>query len=142
MAIASATSSASVSGGLFAQIQQQQAQRNAEQAEAKARALQGQARNAQVEADRAQENARSIKVQSDQASDDASQARQGLAALKSLGETQAQFSDLREQLATIKSGAEISVNAKAASSATAGSALAPVVNSFGQPTGTLVNVTA
>lgn len=142
MAIASATSSASVSGGLFAQIQQQQAQRNAEQAESKARALQGQARSAQVEADRAQENARSIKVQSDQASDDASQARQGLVALKLLGETQTQFADLREQLATIKSGADTTSNTNAVSASTSGGALAPVVNSFGQPTGTLVNVTA
>ena len=138
MAIASATSSASVGGGLFAQIQQQQAQRNAEQAEAKARALQGQARVAQTEADRAQENARSIKVQSDQATDDASQARQGLAALESLGVTQSQFSQLREQLADITSGAGID----AASASSANAVLAPVVNSFGQPTGTLVNVTA
>ena len=142
MAIASATSSASVSGGLFAQIQQQQAQRNAEQADAKARALQGQARSAQVEADRAQENARSIKVQSDQASDDASQARQGLAALKSLGETQAQFADLREQIATIKSGADTKASPSSVSTSASSGALAPVVNSFGQPTGTLVNVTA
>ena len=138
MAIASATSSASVSGGMFAQIQQQQAQRNAEQAESKARALQGQARDAQTEADRAQENARSIKVQSDQASTDASQARLGLAGLKSLDQTQTQFSELRAQLAAIQSGA----GNDAGSAWSASSALAPVVNSFGQPTGTLVNVTA
>ena len=137
MAMAAEASSTSVSGGLFAQIQQQQAQRNAEQAEAKARSLQVQARSAQIEADLAQEDARSIKVQSEQASADAGQARQGLVALKSIGETQSQLSDLREQLVSIKLGSD------AASVSAAGSgALAPVVNAFGQPTGTLVNVTA
>ena len=138
MAIASASSSLTMSGGLFSQIQQQQAQRNAEQAAAKARVLQGQARDAQAEADRAQENASTIKVQAEQANSDAGRAQQGLASMKSLSQTQAQFSGLREQLATIKRGTD----AQSVITAPSAGGLVPVLNSFGQPTGTMVNVVA
>ncbi|MBL8506773.1 MAG: hypothetical protein JNJ51_10520, partial [Methylobacillus glycogenes] len=56
MAVSAAQTATS---GLFAQIQQLQAQRNADQAEQRARILLEKARQAQTVADRAQESARS-----------------------------------------------------------------------------------
>ena len=84
-------------------------------------------------ADRAQENARSLQVQSRQAQGDASQARLDLANRSAVGEVQSQLSDLQTQIGKVlESGAPI------ASATTS----APVVNTSGQQTGTLVNVTA
>lgn len=123
----------SASSGLFAQIQQLQAQRSADQAEQRARTLLEKARQAQTVADRAQENARSLKVESNQAQGDAGRARQGLAARESISQLQSGYTDLREQIASVTSPVE---------SATPVVSPAPVVNSFGQETGTLVNVTA
>lgn len=133
MAVASLSSSQAGGSALWGQIQQQQAQRNADQAEQRAKALAASARDAQSVADRAQENARSLKVESNQAQGEASQARRGLAGMSSLGEVQAQMSDLREQISTVL---------KSESTSTTSATSAPVVNSFGQETGTLVNVTA
>lgn len=132
MQVASFSSSSSLGGGAWAQVQQQQAQRNADQAAQQARALQGRAREAQANADRAQESARSLRVQSNQAQSEAASAQQGLAALSSLGEVDVELSDLREQVAKVLSPAV----------ATPTEPLVPVVNVFGQETGTLVNVTA
>jgi hypothetical protein len=126
--------------GIWAQIQQQQAQRNADQAEQKARALAGQANQAQAVADRAQENARSLQVQSGQAKSDAASARQGLVARESIGQVQTQLTDLREQISSVLAP-KTEGNVVAASSTPAPVA-ATVVNSFGQATGTLLNVTA
>jgi chromosome segregation ATPase len=115
-------------GGLWSQIQQQFAERNAVQAEQRARALQSQARQAQGEADRAQENARSLKQQSTQAQGEAEQARRSLSAIGSIGEVQAGFSALRTQIGEVLAGTEKTP--------------APVVNAYGETTGTRVNVTA
>lgn len=123
----------SASSGLFAQIQQLQAQRSADQAEQRARSLQQEASQAQDVADRAQENARSLKVQSNQAQSDAGRARQDLASRESIGQLQSGLDDLREQIASVTSPVE--------SNATVVSPT-PVVNAFGQETGALVNVTA
>lgn len=133
MAVASLSSSQAGGSALWGQIQQQQAQRNADQAEQRARALASSARDAQSVADRAQENARSLKVESNQAQGEASEAKRGLAGLSSLGEVQVQLNDLREQISTVL---------KSESVTPAATTLAPVVNSFGQETGTVVNVTA
>ncbi|MDP3538994.1 MAG: hypothetical protein Q8S26_09850 [Azonexus sp.] len=124
--------------GAWAQVQQLQAQRNADQAAQQASALQSRARAAQSVADRAQENARSLQVQSSQAQGDAQSAKRNLAALDSLGEVQTQLSGLREQISSI-------LSPKVASPAATTVAAEPVVgviNSSGQTTGTLVNVTA
>jgi len=131
VAIAASAGLASPGAGVWSQIQQQQAKRNADQAEQQARALQSQARQAQSVADRAQENARSLKLESSQARVDADNARRGAVAMKSLNETQQGIGELRTRLAE-------AVQIPAASSQTA----APVVNSSGQMTGTQVNVTA
>ncbi|HEX6736399.1 MAG TPA: hypothetical protein VF096_16460 [Azonexus sp.] len=131
MAIAASAGLQSPGSGIWGQVQQQQAQRNADQAEQQARTLQAQARQAQSVADQAQENARSLKVESSQARADADNAQRGVVALRSLNEVQSGFSELREQIAQV-------VQTPVASQQPA----APVVNTSGQTTGTLVNVTA
>jgi hypothetical protein len=129
------SSSAQAGGGvLWAQLQQQLASRSAEQAEQRASALRARARAAQSVADQAQENARSLKVESDQAQGQASEARRGVVGMSSIGKVQTQLSDLNEQI-----GKVLQSDISAAGTA---STLAPVVNTFGQETGTLVNVTA
>lgn len=133
MALTSSSGVQSPASGIWAQLQQQQAQRNADQAEEQARALQSRARQAQTVADRAQENARSLKVQSGQAQGEAENARRGLAAMASIGEVQTQISSLRDQISAELAPAEV---------ATGTTASAAVINVFGQATGTLVNVTA
>lgn len=74
-------------------------------------------------------------MQSGQAQDKAAAARQGLIARDSLVQTQGQLTDLRDQI-----GAALAPLAPSAPAAT--ESPAPVLNAFGQPTGTLVNVTA
>lgn len=133
MPVTSTSSAQSAASGLWAQIQQQQAQRNANQAEQQARGLQARAQAAQSVADRAQESARSLKVQSNQAQGEASQAQRSLVTLSSVGEVHTQLSDLHEQISKVLQP-ETTANSSAS--------LAPVVNAFGEPTGTLVNVTA
>lgn len=137
MAIAS-ISATGQAGAIWAQVQQQQVQRTAQQAAERARALQAQAGDAQAAADRAQENARSLKVQSQQAQGEASNARLDLATMQSAGRLQAQFGELRAQLA---SALGETTSAATTSAATTGSAQ-PVVNAQGQTTGTLLSVTA
>lgn len=133
MALSSSSTVQSPASGIWSQIQQQQAQRNADQAEQQARALQVKAREAQTVADRAQENARALKVESGQAQGEAEDARRGLAAMKSIGEVQTSISGLREQIKAVQTPAEPPA---------AKSEPAAVINVFGQATGTLVNVTA
>lgn len=130
MALASLSSTSAGGSAGWAQLQQQQAQRNAEQAEQRASALHEKARAAQSVADQAQESARSLKVESNQAQGQASEARRGLVEMSALDKVQVQLGDLREQI-----GKALQTDATAVSSA-------PVVNAFGQETGTLVNVTA
>lgn len=129
--ISSTTSGAA--GALWGQLQQQQAQRTAEQAEQRARALQAQARSAQSDADRAQENARSLSVESDQAQGDARTARQNVSSLASLDTLNSEFGALREQIAKVTQAAPVAASPVAPTTFT---------NSSGQETGTLINVTA
>lgn len=114
-------------------MQVQQARRNADQAEQQAAALKAQAQSAQSVADRAQENARSLQVQSRQAQGEASQARLSVATQNSVGAVQTQLSGLKEQITQVLQSETLSPPAVAAT---------PVVNTSGQQTGTLVNVTA
>ncbi len=112
------------------QLKVQQAKQNAEQAEFAARALRAQANEVQQAADRAQEEARSLFVRSDQAQSAAGQARQGLAMLKS-------FDTMQTRLVNaISQAGERQVQMQQAS------APAPVVNTSGQVTGTVVNTVA
>jgi len=120
---------------MWTQIQQQQAQRAADQAEQQARSLKTMAQAAAATAAQAQENARTLKVQSSQAQGEAESARRGVAAMKSLGVVQTQFVGLRQQISDVLSPAE--------TTASRGAGLAaPVINAYGQQTGSMVNVTA
>ncbi len=130
MAIEASAGLASPGAGLWAQIQQQQAQKNADQARQQARALQAQARQAQTAADRAQENARLLQSKSSQAQVNADHAQRGVQAMKSLKQIQQGIGELRSQIA------------EAVQTPSSAQPSPPVVNSSGQMTGTQVNVTA
>lgn len=131
MAVSSATSSASP----LSQLQLLQAQRAADRAEQNARALRERATEAQNTADREQENARNLQVQAGQAQQVAGSAKQGVIALKSLRQVQEGFSEIRQQIAQV-------TQKQTTGSTSNTSAPAPSINSQGQTTGTVVNVTA
>ncbi len=147
----------------FSQLKIQQAKRNAEQAEASARALQAQAADAQLRASQAQENARDLSVRANQADLNAGQARQGLEAIRSLSQTSTDLKTTYERIASVMQAdtTEAPVAASTTSSAaplsapvstatsntsadTAGStgSLTPTINSQGETTGTNINITA
>lgn len=134
MPVTSLSGTQAAGSALWAQVQQQQAQRTADQAEQRARILQQQASDAQGVASLAQEKARTLQVASNSAQSDAGEARRNVVASKSLAVVQAKISDVRGQIKEILQ--------PDTSSKTAATTLAPVVNSFGQETGTLLNVTA
>jgi Skp family chaperone for outer membrane proteins len=126
----SATSGSTISQSLWQQLQLQQVQRTATEAEQRARSLQKQADDAQAEADQAQENARQLGVKASQAQTTANQAAQNLAVAQSSGQYQAQLGNASTQ---------ISQGIQSAQSLAQGH---PVSNSQGQTIGTVVNVTA
>lgn len=132
MPVASLSGTQAVGSALWAQIQQQQAQRAADQAEQRARLLQSQAMAAEGEAVRAQETARTLQVESKAAQSDAGEARRNVVALRSLASVHTQLSDLQGQIGRVL---------EKSFSVTSGSSVA-VVNTSGQQTGTLINVTA
>lgn len=114
----------------FAQLQRQQAERNAEQAEQRASSLHAETRQAKAEADRAQERARTLEVETDQATEEAGRARSGLAASRALQQVDARIGEVREQIDPAP------VTAQAAEAP----APRPVVNAQGEVTGTVINV--
>lgn len=137
MVIGSSTS-ATQSGlqSAWQQMQVQQAQRNADQAEQNARALQAQAGEARRSANRAQETARSLEVQSGQAQVDADRAQQGVAAFRSEGKALSNLAGAYDKIVQAMHGTPAQQTQAPPQSA------APVVNVQGQTTGQLVNVTA
>lgn len=135
MALTSLSSARDASAGLWAQVQQQQAQRAADQAQAKASALQVQAREAQTTAQQAQDNARSIGVRASQADGEARNAVMGLAQAKGMNAVNNTINDLHQQVTSL-----LQASALTPSSATASAQ--PVLNAAGQTTGTLISVTA
>lgn len=132
MPVASSSGTQAAGGALWAQIQQQQAQRTADQAEQRARALQGQAQAAQSEAGRAQETARALQVESKVAQSDAGEARRSVVALRAQSALQTQLSDVQGQIARV-----LDTTLSSTPNLAAG-----VVNTSGQQTGTLIDVTA
>ena len=114
MAISSLSSTQSGSGVVVQQIQQQQAQRNADQAEQTARSLR-------------------VAAQSSQADSRSNQARQGLVSMKSIAQVQSGYDTLRQQISSVLSSDFTSA---------APLQTAPVINTSGQETGTLISVTA
>jgi hypothetical protein len=133
----SGAQSAAQSG--LAQLRLQQAKRDAEQAEQVANSLQAQARDAQQRASQAQETARSITIQSDQAQSNAGQARQGLAVIQTVSQMQTQLGSVASQ---VKVKLEAAQPAAPAAIVPTPASAAPVVNTDGQLTGTVVNTTA
>lgn len=115
------------------QLKVQQAKQNAERAEFAARSLRAQANAAQQVADRAQEEARSLYVRSDQALSAAGQARHGLAMLKSVGTMEASLSNAASQASERQAQMQPVQQAEMP---------APVVNTSGQVTGTVINTVA
>ena len=132
MPLASISGNAAAGGAMLAQMQQLLAQRNADQAEQRARVLQEKAQEAQTVADRAQANARNLSLESKQAKGDADQAQRGLAAMSA-----------KDQMLT-RLDVSLGKIAQAVTPAAAAPepVAVPVVNAYGQETGTLVNVTA
>lgn len=127
MAVSSAPSATrSIAQGLVQTLQLQQAQRNAERAQAEARALQGEAAAAQRNAERADEQARTIGQQAQQAQTAANGANRNLASVRALSDTQKQLTQLSQNL-------HQAVQARQPS---------PVINAQGQLTGTVINIKA
>lgn len=120
-----------VTQAAFQQLQLQQARRNAGRAEQAARSLQIQAAAAQREADRAQENARDLAVRSSHAQGEAGRARQGLAMVRAVNE-------MKADLSTLLTRAQASAN-DAGSGQAVPVVAAPVINTSGQLTGTMIN---
>lgn len=131
--VTSISTAQSAASSFSIQIQQQLAQRNVEQSEQQARALRSKAQDAEAVAERARENARSLHVEANQAQGDVSRARLNLAEQNSLGEVQANLTDLHDQITQLNSSS---------STTKLSASLAPVINTSGQTTGTVVNVTA
>ena len=132
--ISSISGAQSVAQPGLQQFRLQQAQRDAEQAEQTARALQAQARDAQQIASRAQQNARSIIAEAELARTNAGQARLGLAVIKTVSQMQTQLSGFVTQVAGKLQNAEPAAPAQSPAS--------PVINAQGQVTGTVINTTA
>ena len=137
MAISSAFGAQSTSGVVWAQIQQQQAQRAADQAEQNARSLKIKAKQAEVDASRAQEEARTANIESDKAQSKAGNARQNLVSLESARKLQEGLQAVRDKIAD-----STLVGANSSTSSSEAPSAAGVTNAYGQQTGTLVNVTA
>lgn len=130
----SVSSTSGISQSALQQLSLQQAKRNADQAEERARTLKAQADEAQQAANQSQERARTLEIESSQAQENASRARSGLASLKA--------SPVEQTMTTLSKVA--SKTASQAPTPTPTAATQPVtsVNSQGQVTGKLVNVVA
>lgn len=134
-AVSSAIGLQSVTQTAFQQLKLQQARQNADRAEQLARNLQVEAAEAQREADRAQENARSLSVRSSQAQGEAGRARQGLAMIRSVNDMQEGLTTVLNRVAG-SSGNDVEIDSTAPAQA------APVINTSGQVTGTMINTAA
>ncbi|MFZ2267513.1 MAG: hypothetical protein WAV95_08015 [Azonexus sp.] len=137
MALTSLSGVQDAAAGMWAQLQQQQAQRAADQAQAKARSLQAQAGAAEATASRAQENARSLNVRSSQAESEARNALLGLAQSSSMGQVQGGLNELHQQLTSL-----LQDSASTTPVSTSTAAAQPVLNAEGQTTGAVISVVA
>lgn len=111
------------------QLQQQQAQRLAERASSAARSLRAQASQAQAVAERAQQNASELRIQSGRADTAESRARLNLSSLQVQQQTSNGLTQLQTQVRAV-------LTADSATNPT------PVINAYGQTTGTLIDVSA
>lgn len=134
-AITSTTGSQAASQMMWQQLSLQQARQNAERAGQVARSLQERAAEAQGVAARAEDNARSLAARADQAQTAAGRARQGLAAIRSVGEMRRQLFDTVNRVGNQSDVAQVAGGGESLTAE-------PVVNTSGQVTGTVVNTTA
>lgn len=130
------SASSGIQGGgsaIFSQLQMQQAERTADQAEQSARSLRARSDAAQRKADRAQDEARTLKVQSSEAQATADSARRGLASLDASQQTQSRLEDI--YIRTFVPGSDTT---------TEGASTSTVVTAAATPssTGTYVDTTA
>lgn len=132
--MASVSSTSSANQYVLQQLSVQQAKRSADLAEQAAQSLKAQANEAERVAYREQENARSLSVQSDQAQAKAGQIRQGLVALNSQQQGTSQLSQTLDHALSRQL-------APASTTQTASTSPAPVVNTQGQITGTIISTT-
>lgn len=142
-AISSSTGTQSAAQAGLGQLQLQQARQNAARAEQTARALRAEAASAQQVANNAQENARALSVRSEQAQSEAGQARQGVTVIESAGQMQTQLGNVASRIVVAAERDQSTQPAETSTTAqTANVPNAPVVNTQGQVTGTVVNTTA
>lgn len=120
------------------QFKLQQAKRDVERAEQKARSLEAQASDAKQQASQAARYAGAVASQADLAQANAGQARQTLAVIKTTAQLQAQLVNQLKDVVAQTSKTQDSAEPAAASQVT----VAPVINTTGQLTGTVVNTTA
>jgi chromosome segregation ATPase len=118
----------------FLQLQLLQAARDAAQAEQVARSLQAEVSAAQQAAASAEQNVRGITAQARQAEVAAGQAQSNLAAVRSVGQVQAQQASALSVQAQTLNVLEPVIKSR--------SSAPPIVNTQGQITGTVVNTTA
>lgn len=129
--MAAAVGGFSQGGAVWAQLQQQQAQRAADQAETSARVLKQKADKAQSDASRAQERARTTKVEYDKAETRAGNARQNVVNLDAVQRLQDGLQQIRDRIASSTQAAQDSASVPT-----------PTVSAGSQTVGTLVDVTA
>lgn len=119
-----ATSLTLSTGGFVQRLQQQQAQRAAEQANQNAQSLQSQARAARVDAARAQQNARDLEIQAGQAQAKAASINSGLQAAAAIETSQTDlqtaYDRLPAQIAAAQGNTYTAPNATVTSSANVG----------------------
>lgn len=130
------SASSGIQGGgsaIFSQLQIQQAERSADQAEQNARSLRARSDAAQRKADQAQDEARTLKVQSSEAQETAESARRGLASLDAGRQTEASLADIYTRVFVPAGG-------PAAESSSAGLVVTAAAST--PSTGSLVDTTA
>lgn len=138
----SSVSSASTGNysGAAVQFQRRQAEQAARQAELRADTLQREAANARKEANASEQRADSLQQQAGAAGKEARSVRQGLAVGEGFQQLGSRLEQTTDRLASALAGA--TATAASISTPASPSPLAPTVNSSGQLTGQLINVTA
>jgi hypothetical protein len=128
--MASPASGISATQSGWQQLKLSAAERDANRAESEARSLRKRADQAQRDAQQAQENARTLQSEAGQAETTASVARRGVAAIKTSQTTESRPSLAYDRFAQVRT------------TGNQAGAVAAVVNSLGQVTGTLVSEAA
>ena len=124
-----ATSAVTISQSLWQQLQLQQVQQAATQAQQNARALQEQASDARAAANRAQETARQLEIKASQAQQTANQAVQNVVLTQLSPRYQAQLGNASSLIAQGVQNAQVRLG------------IQPVSNAQGATAGSVINIT-